>query len=415
MAPRAPARAAPADEPLVRAGARRHVSPMPTERLYYTDAYLTRFTATVAELADGGTRAYLDRTAFYPTSGGQPFDTGILGGIPVLDVVDEGDRVAHLLAAPLAGAGPVEGVVDWARRFDLMQQHTAQHLLSAVFADRLGWPTVSVHFGEEAATLDLGTAAIEAAAIRRVEAEANAIVTENRPVRVSFEDAAAATGLRKASARAGALRVVSIADLDRSACGGTHVRATGEIGVILLRRVERVKNQVRIEFLAGSRAVRRARQDAELLAALAAAFSAPADNLPQLLEGQRAQLKAADALRRELAEQLAGYRARELHAAAAPGPDGLRRITVRARPEEDLRALGQAATQLPGTILLGTSETPPTVLLATSADSGVDAGATLKAALAAAGGRGGGSARLAQGTVPSTEALAAIRERLHNA
>ncbi|MBK8005082.1 MAG: alanyl-tRNA editing protein [Gemmatimonadetes bacterium] len=385
---------------------------MPTERLYYTDAYCSRFTATVVDASDGGTRVYLDRSAFYPTSGGQPFDLGTLGGVAVRDVVDEDDRVAHLLAAPLAPGTAVEGEVDWARRFDLMQQHTAQHLLSAIFADRYGWPTVSVHFGDESATLDLDVGQVDAAVLREAERQANAVVTENRPVVVSFEDAATATGLRKASERTGVLRIVSITGLDRSACGGTHVRHTGEIGVILLRKVERVKKQVRIEFLAGGRAVRRARQDQELLATLAAAFSAGADEVPALVEGQRAQLKEAEALRRALVEQLAGYRLRDLHAGAAPDAGGVRRIRYAAQPGDDLRALGQAATQLAGTVFLATSEAPPTILLATSADSGVDAGAVLKAALSAAGGRGGGSPRLAQGTVPDAAALAAVRAQV---
>lgn len=385
---------------------------MPTERLYYTDAYCTRFSATVVDATDGGTRVYLDRSAFYPTSGGQPFDLGTLGGVAVRDVVDEDDRVAHLLAAPLAPGTTVEGEVDWARRFDLMQQHTAQHLLSAIFADRHGWPTVSVHFGDESATLDLDVGQVDAAVLREAERQANAIVTENRPVAVSFEDAATATGLRKASERTGTLRIVSITGLDRSACGGTHVRHTGEIGVILLRKVERVKKQVRIEFLAGGRAVRRARQDQELLATLAAGFSAGADEVPALVEGQRAQLKEAEALRRALVEQLAGYRLRELHAGTTPDAAGLRRLSYTAQPGDDLRALGQAATQLAGTTFLATSDAPPTILLATSADSGVDAGAVLKAALSAAGGRGGGSPRLAQGTVPDAAALAAVRAQV---
>lgn len=164
---------------------------MTTERLYYTDSYLADFLGTVLECADGGRRVYLDRTAFYPTSGGQPFDTGTLGGIRVVDVVDEEDRVAHLLEAPLP-LGAVAGEVDWTRRFDHMQQHTGQHLLSAVAAELLGYETVSVHFGPETATLDLDAASLSPDEVRRVELRANAVVTENRPVTVGFEDASAA-------------------------------------------------------------------------------------------------------------------------------------------------------------------------------------------------------------------------------
>ncbi len=236
-----------------------------TERLYYHDAYLTRFDAAVVGRDDDGRRIYLDRTAFYPTSGGQPFDTGRLGGVSVVDVVDEGDRIAHLLAGPVAGER-VAGEVDWPRRFDHMQQHTGQHLLSAVIADRFGAATVSVHFGRESSTLDLEAASFTHDQAVEAEALANVAVTENRPVRVSFEAAATAAGLRKAPDREGTLRIVTIEGLDRSACGGTHVRATGEIGLVAIRKVERVKQLVRLEFYCGTRAARRTRVEADLLA-----------------------------------------------------------------------------------------------------------------------------------------------------
>ncbi len=128
-----------------------------TERLYYTDAYLRSFDARVVDRAKDGRTIYLDRTAFYPTSGGQPFDTGTLGGVAVADVVDEGERIAHVLAAPAPASDTVHGEIDWTRRFDNMQQHTGQHLLSAIFADRFKLETVSVHFGAESSTLDLDT------------------------------------------------------------------------------------------------------------------------------------------------------------------------------------------------------------------------------------------------------------------
>jgi alanyl-tRNA synthetase len=289
-----------------------------TTRLYYTDAYLTTFDAAVVARADAGRRIYLDRTAFYPTSGGQPFDTGRLGGAAVVDVIDEGDRIAHVVESPVVG-DRLAGAIDWARRFDHMQQHTGQHLLSAVIAEHFGHATVSVHFGRESTTLDLDTPGLGHAEIVEAEARANAAVTENRPVDVSFEEAAAAAaGLRKASDREGTLRIVSIRDLDRSACGGTHVRATGEIGAIAIRKVERVKQHVRLEFLCGLRAVRRARADADLLSVLATSHSAAAEELPALLEAQRTELKAGAAARRELEEAVAGYRARELHASTPP-------------------------------------------------------------------------------------------------
>jgi alanyl-tRNA synthetase len=376
-----------------------------TERIYYTDAYATRFDAGVVDAADGGRRIYLDRTAFYPTSGGQPHDLGRLGGSDVIDVVDEGERIAHLLTAPLDTAGPVEGRVSWPRRYDHMQQHTGQHLLSAVLADRFGYATVSVHFGAESSTLDLEVAAIDPAQVLAAEMRANEVVWEQRPVSVTFENAAIAAGLRKPAERAGSIRIVTIQDLDRSACGGTHVRSTAEIGPVLIGKVERVRNTVRLEFVCGGRAIRAARANQELLAKLAAQYSAAASDLPAILESQRAELKAAAAARREADEQLARYRARELYDGTPPDANGMRRVLVRDAALEAARGIAHAFTALPRAVLVATVSAPPAVLLATSADTGVDAAATLKGALAAVGGRGGGSARLAQGTVAEPDGL----------
>lgn len=375
-----------------------------TERLYYADSYLTGFDAAVIDRADGGRRVYLDRTAFYPTSGGQPHDTGRLGGAEVVDVVDEGERVAHLLAEPLA-AERVAGRIDWARRFDHMQQHTGQHLLSAVLSELYGFATISVHFGRDASTLDLDTAALTSDQIAAAELRTNAVVTENRPVTVTLEDAAAATGLRKPSDRTGVIRVVTIRDLDRSGCGGTHVRATGEIGPVLIRKVERVRKAVRIEFLCGERAVRRARADHDLLTRLAAVFSGAPDELPALVESQRAELKETATARREVERELDRVRARELYAGATPDAAGARWVVVRdGDATERQRGLGQAVAALPRAVFVGATSSPPGLVLAASEDSGIDAAGVLRAALANVGGRGGGNPRLAQGTVPA-EAL----------
>ncbi len=381
-------------------------------RLYYTDSYLTRFRSRVTAVADGGRRVYLEATAFYPTSGGQPNDTGVLGDVPVVDVVDEDERIAHVLAVPLAttAGSEVEGCVDWGRRFDHMQQHTGQHLLSALFAEGHGLQTVSVHFGADSSTLDLRGPAPAAAVLAAVEARANEVVWEDRPVLVAFEPAAEATGLRKASTREGELRVVSIEGLDRSACGGTHVRRTGEIGGVLLRRNEKIRGDTRVEFLCGGRAIRRARADYEALGRTAQLFSAPLEDVPALVEGQREQLREALGARKRLDEELAGLRARELYDRTVPDSAGVRRVVDRRATGavDELRLLAQALTALPRAILLGVVETPPTVLLAASDDAGVNAGAELKRLLTEVGGRGGGSARLAQGSAPDGAALEQI-------
>lgn len=384
-----------------------------TDRLYYTDSYIRDFEAAVTDRADDSRRIYLDRTAFYPTSGGQPFDQGQLGGVDVTDVVDEGDRVAHLLAAPLVD-DRVTGRVDWARRFDHMQQHTGQHLLSALVADRLGHQTVGVHFGQESSTLDLDVGALTQEQLEEVEESANEIVVQNRPVEVSFEEAEFALGLRKPTERGGRIRIISIQGIDRSACGGTHVGSTGEIGSILIRKVERVRKGVRIEFLCGSRASRRARADYNLISRIAVDLSASAEELPRLITAQREELQRAEALNRELEEKLDADRARALYAAAAAESTGIRRVMVREENGsiESIRRLAQAFTSMPLAIFVGTVPSPPAVLLAVSPDTGIDAAGMLKSLLTSVGGRGGGSARLAQGIVPGRQQLEAVVESL---
>jgi alanyl-tRNA synthetase len=386
-----------------------------TERLYYRDALLRTFSARLTELADNGRRAYLDRTAFYPTSGGQPHDVGTLAGVNVVDVIDDGDRIAHVLDAPLdatPGTNPeLRGEIDWNRRYDHMQQHTGQHLLSAVLDDLLGLRTVSVHFGPDTSTLDVADAGgsgqvLEPDVMATVESQANRTVAEARPVVVTFEDAAVVSGLRKPSDRDGILRIVTIEGVDRSACGGTHVATTARIGPVLLRRQERVRQGLRIEFVCGQRAINRARRDLESLSRIARSYSASIDDTAKLVEGQAEQLAELQAENRRLGESLATYRAAELHANATPQADGLKIVVERISTGVDSkRSVALAFAPLTRAVFIAVSPSPPSVLVATSADSGVDAGKVLRPLLEQVGGRGGGSARLAQGSAPSAQAI----------
>ena len=387
-----------------------------TERLYYDDATLARFSATVTALADEGRIVYLDRTAFYPTSGGQPHDLGVLADMPIVDVVDEEARIAHHLAQPLGlpvGA-MVIGQVEMTRRVDHMQQHTGQHVLSALLADRYGWPTVSVHFGDSASSLDVaGVEGLSTDRLVRIEHEANALLLENRTVRVSYEDAASATDLRKASDREGTLRIVTIEALDRSACGGTHVARTGAVGAMLLRRAEKTKGHTRVEFVCGHRAVQRARADADLLTRAARPLSASPQDLPVLVEQQGQRLTELEREHRRLQQELARHEARERWAQAVPDAKGIRRIRLTVDgPVKDAELLAQQCVALGACLICVTNTHLGGVLLATSADTGVDAGQTLRAALQAVGGRGGGSPRMAQGAVADRERLADVVQAL---
>jgi alanyl-tRNA synthetase len=381
---------------------------MGVERLYYTDSYLREFTARMTRR--DGARVYLDRTAFYPASGGQPFDTGFIAGAAVTEVIDEDADVAHVTVAPVED-GEVHCVIDWTRRLDHMQQHSGQHLLSAVLIEMYGMETVSFHLGQQASTIDLETRAITAEQIAAAEARANQTVAENRPITAALEENP--QGLRKPSERAGPLRVVTIQDLDRSACGGTHVRATGEIGPIVIRRQEKIRDTVRLEFLCGMRAVRRARADYDALARIAQMYSAALDEAPGLVAAQRDALDAAEKRLRRADEELSRYRGKELYDAAAADGAGLRRV-LRRQPArmDDLRALAQSFTSHPKAVFVGAVDEPPSILLAASADSGIDAGRVLKEKLAAAGGRGGGSGRMAQGSLPDRAALERVLSSL---
>ncbi|MBL0178328.1 MAG: hypothetical protein IPP98_04265 [Gemmatimonadetes bacterium] len=373
-----------------------------TLRLYYSNATLRDFPATIIGHDGDLTRVVLDQTAFYPTSGGQPHDTGMLGGVPVVDVIDDEERIIHVLAAPLP-LGAVRGVVDAVRRTDHMEQHTAQHLLSAIAADTFGWETASVHFGAEHSTIEFAVAYGSGAQLAELASRAQAAVRAALPVTVTFEASAdaVAAGLRKAPPREGELRVITIAGLDRSACGGTHVASTTEIGPIVLTGVEKVRGHLRVGFLAGGRVLAHLAERDALVAALARALSCAEDELAVLVPKRQEELQALRVQLAALETELAGHRVRALLAAATPDADGVRRLVHHATTESAtlLKAMAQAVAAEPKAVLILVST--PSVVLGSSADSGVDVGALLKAAIAAHGGKGGGSPRLAQGVVPS--------------
>ena len=379
---------------------------MTTHRLYYDDPYLTTFRANVVEGSADGRTVYLDRTAFYPESGGQPSDLGSISDAQVESVIDEGERVAHVVSRPVSGE--VECRVDWPRRFDHMQQHTGQHLLSAVFEEMFGIPTLSFHMGAFVSTIELGAAAVDGLQLERAELKANEIVSEARAVQVSYEDASSVQGLRKPSTREGVLRIVDIAGLDRSACGGTHVRSTGEIGAVLIRGSERIRGNTRIEFVCGLRAIVRARSDYSALTDIAQILCASVDAAPKLVGAQAARLLESEKARRKLALELATARGNDLYAITVPADDGVRRY-VRRIPRgpiaEELSAEAQAFTARPLAMFAVRCEEPPSLLVSASPDTGVHAGNQLKAGLQEHGGRGGGSAELAQGSVQDSAAL----------
>ena len=375
-----------------------------TERLYYSDAALTEFRAQVVACDEQTATLYLDRTAFYPTSGGQPHDLGTVNGIAVIGVIDEGERIAHRLASPLNTA-EVHGLIDWPRRFGHMQQHTGQHLLSAVLADRFGIATLSFHLGDEAATIDVETAELSLAKLVEIECAANEEIWANRIVTAAVEIDAA--GLRKASERTGPLRIVTIAGLDRSACGGTHVASTGQIGLVLLRKCEKVRQSLRLEFLCGRRALNRARADFNALSAAARDYSVGLDQVPASVRDAQSRLATAEKALTKLRISSAEQRGVDAYARAETNPQGLRVVVAEvAAVSEEVRAEAQGFTRSGRAAYLAWSA--GAVLFAVSPESGLSAGALFKEAAGQIGGRGGGGQTLAQGTSEDARAVVAL-------
>lgn len=385
---------------------------MSTNRLYYQDCYLSNFPARVVDSADDGRRVYLESTAFYPDSGGQPHDSGVLGDQAVVGVIDEGDRIAHVLAGPLH-SGSMEGRIDWHRRYDHMQQHTGQHLLSAVLVELFDAQTLSFHMGAEVSSIELSLKELTESQIEEAERRANAIVWEARPVSIQFEDAETAQGLRKASGRTGTLRIIEICGLDRSACGGTHVRSTAELGPIQILRSERVRGNVRAEFVCGGRGLRYAKQEHRTLAELSRIASTAVDKLPEYLATLKDRLAETEKSSQRLASELGRREGEQAYRDAVASGDGIRRWTVQVQTiDEPVRAKAQAFAKFPKALALITGMEPPGVLVACSLDAGMNAGAILKQALSRVGGRGGGSATLAQGGLPDQAVLEFLKAEL---
>jgi alanyl-tRNA synthetase len=395
-----------------------------SDRLYYADPLLASFDARVADIREVSRsqgrslwQIALDRSAFYPTSGGQPHDTGMLTATSSGGALLE----APILAVEEDEQGEVRGYVDWGRRRDHMQQHSGQHLLSAVVFRQLGAATISFHLGEMTSTIDVARESISPEQLERVEDAVNEIIADNRSITIRTvprEEAQmlfAAGTLHKLPEREGDIRLIEIDEIDLNACGGTHVQATGQIGGLLIRGTERVRQALRVEFVCGLRAAVTARRDLATLTRTAAALSVGRLDVPEAVERLLAEGKAANKVRQKLTEDLAGYHAESLileHPAQAG-----RRVVRRILPEQDAGYLKLLASRLIATapqtcvLLAATREEPARVVAAASADLKIDCGTLLREALAVYGLRGGGSATMAQGQIPNAH-LDSLFDRL---
>ena len=383
-----------------------------TDRLYYHDSFLFDFDARVVETLErhGRHAVVLDRTAFYPTSGGQVHDTGRLlfdgRELAVTEVADEeGGSILHFVAESAAVGTAVHGSVDVARRRDHVQQHTGQHVLSAAFIRLFDMPTVSFHMGTESCTIDLATASLSEEQLRQAERVANEVVLEDRPVAIRFVplEEARQLGLRKLPPKqTGELRLIDIQDFDLCACGGTHMRATGQIGSILVRKVEKVKQGVRVEFVCGLRAVATAARDYTTLSEAAGLLSTHIYELPQQVRKSQEEARAAGKAQQKLLEELAELQAERMLAQANGSPRVITAV-FSGRDATFVKLLAQklAAAQTGVVALLASGAGQPTLVFAQSPGQKWNMGQTMKEAMAQFGGRGGGTADMAQGGLPA--------------
>jgi alanyl-tRNA synthetase len=399
-----------------------------TTRLYYQDSFLYDFDAEVRDVLDSPRPALiLDRTAFYPTSGGQVFDTGWITSnsdakFRVTEVADTEDgRVVHYLEAPLHDSQRealkpgtrVRGQIDAARRRDHIQQHSGQHVLSAAFIRLYNMPTVSFHMADDYCSIDLDTPTLTKEQIESAERLANEIILENRAVDIRFvtRDEAGKLGLRKLPpTERDELRLIDIRDFDLTACGGTHVAHTGQIASILLRKVEKVRQGWRVEFVAGQRAVSTARHDFTTLTETASLFSAHIYDVPQQARKSLDEIRSLRKQREQSQEELAAAQAAAL-LTETPEANG-RKLIVRTLADRELnfvKLLAQKLTRLStnAVVLLATTSPQPSLVFAQSAGQPFDMGALMKETMTTLGGRGGGNKDLAQGGIPNAEGIEA--------
>lgn len=395
-----------------------------TVRLYYQDPYQISFVAHIVERMtwDGRPAVRLDQSAFYPTGGGQPCDAGWLDDVRVVDVVErESDgAVLHVLDGPLP-AEEVQGRVDWRRRFDLMQQHTGQHILSAAF-DQLDAHTVGFHLSDEYATIDLDRAPLSAEELQAVEDRANRILFENRPVEARFvsDEEVRSLPLRKPVTHPGPVRVVQIPEFDCSACGGTHVRATGEVGLIKITRTERRGEETRVEFLCGWRALRDYALKNALVMDLARQFTVGHRELGDTVQRLVEDLKETRRELHDARDALLDAESAELWRQAPP-LGGVRVVQAHfpERSSDDLKHLAQRLVTHEGTVVLlgggGAAGQKGHFTFARSHDVDCPMGTLVRQACQVVGGGGGGRPDFAQGGGPDGERVGLALDEAHRA
>jgi alanyl-tRNA synthetase len=388
---------------------------MATRRLYYDDAFRKDFTADILSCEHevrGGVAAWcviLNQTAFYPTSGGQPHDLGRIAGGNVLEVRDEGDEIVHVVDRCVEKR-QVQCCIDWPRRFDHMQQHTGQHLLSAMFQERFGRPTVSFHMGTDVSTIDLRGPEPTEDVLEGAERAANQIIFEDRPIAVRYGTAEdlAKLGVRKEVERSGILRAIEIEGADLQPCGGTHVRSTGQIGTLLVRRCTKMRQDWRVEFVCGSRAAHVARREFLTVRTVAEKFGCAPDELGPAVERTLSERDTQFKRMRGLLQRVAEIEAAQAVKDTPRNADGkivIQRLLESAEPE----FLGAYATQVAKTdraIALLAGAPSGHIVFAQNPSAAQDMNALLKQVFAKYSGKGGGSRDFARGRLEDSATAA---------
>jgi len=392
------------------------------QRLYYEDSYCKTFTGVVlAEQEYGETwHVRLDQTAFYPTSGGQPHDTGWLNHSSVQDVQIVDGHVIHVVDKSIGVGQTVEGRIDWARRFDHMQHHTGQHILSACFEQLMNADTIGFHLGAEVVTVDLDLPHLEIEDTTRVEALANQIIWENRPLYARFVDEQELTGLslRHPPKVEENIRIVSIQDFDDNACGGTHTKQSGEVGLLKILRTERMRGGIRLTFACGGRALADYERHNHVLKNLGSQLSTGVDELPELVNKlQQSAVSSRKRMGTWKGKGLAWW-ARDTAASETQWMDGAESGTPAAivcvqvddlseakDVQQAVRALAQSmpANQASVVAVVGAIGPWAFVQAITSNAESLDASAVVRSVLLKVDGKGGGTKQAAQGSFPITE------------
>ena len=381
-----------------------------TKALYYDDAYLTQFTAIVQEQLTyrGQPAVILDQSAFYPTGGGQPHDIGVLNAVSAVEVIkdERTGRIIHLLSEPLQTEA-VTGQINWARRFDLMQQHTGQHILSQAILQTAEAMTVGFHLSQDYATIDLSRPDLTETSLVQAEELANRIIYDNRNVSARFvtEAELVTIPLRKEPIVAGPIRVVEVENFDWSACGGTHVKRAGEIGLIKIIKSERRKSFLRLTFLCGRRALQHYHQLNRQMSDIALQLSVSVDETPEAIQRQSQLLKQTWKEKEQLRQLLLTYEAEALRSQ----PLRIEGVSIISQTfsDKDLDAVRQLArhiVQSPDCIVLfGLLGQKGELVFASSANLDLDMPFLLKRVGPIIGGGGGGSPALAQGGGPQVD------------